>query len=219
MNSKTYVVIGLGIFGSAVAKTIARSRADVIAIDSSMSCVENVADVVSNAVQADCCDLDQLKEAGVQDADIAIVAMGSHLEESIMAIIHLRELHVKEIIAKANNHNYMYVLERVGADRVIQPEKEAGQRLAERLLNPNIVDMFNVDNEYSILEIKAPSLWQNHSLIELELRKNYAVNIIGIRSGDSKKLTMSFTPDYVIRPDDSLIIVADSKRLQQLDLN
>lgn len=219
MNSKTYVVIGLGIFGSAVAKTIARSGADVIAIDSNINCVENVADVVSNAVQADCCDLDQLREAGVQDADVAIVAMGSHLEESVMAIIHLKELHVKEIIAKANNHNYMYVFERVGATSVIQPEKEAGGRLAKRLLNPNIVDMFNVDHEYSILEIKAPSLWQNHSLIELELRKKYSVNVIGIRNADSKKLSMNFTPDYVIRPDDSLIIVADSRRLQQLDLN
>lgn len=217
-HKRSYAVIGLGIFGSAIAKTLARAGQDVIAIDRDINCVENVSDVIENAVQADANDIAQLKEAGIQDVDVAVIAMGSHLEDSIMAILHLKELHVPEIIAKANNHNYMYVLQKVGADKVIQPEKEMGKRIALRLLTPNIVDLINVDDNYSIVEIKAPKAWHNTSLIDLSLRSKFGVNVIGIRSKEDSKLRMTVSPHDVIKPDDNLMIVAETEKFKKLNL-
>lgn len=216
---KTYAVLGLGVFGSAVAKTLARSGMDVIAIDSNMDAVENAADVIPNAIQADCQDLEALREAGCGNAETAVVAMGSHLEDSIIAIMNLRELGVKQIIAKANNNRYRYVLERVGAAEVVEPEKEMGRRLAGTLLSPNVVDLSRLDESYSLLEVKAPKEWISHSLKELELRSRYGVNVIGIKRSGNGTMSADFTGDTIISETDTLVVVADMKKFSSLKLD
>ena len=218
-NASLYVVIGLGNFGSAMATTIANAGQDVIAIDKDMLVVQKIADVVPNAVCADSRDIELLKEAGVQDADVVIVAMGSHLEPSVITILNLKELGIKHIIAKANNERYKYVLERVGADTVIQPENEMGQRVAIALMNPKIIDIFQITNDYAIMEIKAPELWWNRELQQLNLREVYGVNIIGVRKESENKVITNVKKDYVIQKDDFLTIAADTARISALNLD
>ena len=218
-ENMTYAVIGLGNFGIAVAETMASAGQDVIAIDKSPIAIQSVADTVSNAVCADSMDIELLKEAGVQDADVAIVSMGSHLEACVTTILNLQELGIKKIIAKANNERYKYVLERIGADTVIQPEYEMGQRLAISLVNPKIIDIYQINNDYTIMEIRAPELWWNRAIDTLNLREIYGVNIIGIRISGGEKVETNIKKDYVIREDDYLVIAADTARIAALNLD
>lgn len=214
-----YVVIGLGNFGNAVAVTISDTGTDLIAIDRDILIVQELSERIPNVVCADARDIEMLKEAGVQDADVAIVSMGSHLEESVMAILNLKELGIKNIIAKANNERYKYVMERVGADTVIQPEYEMGQRVALSLINPKIIDIYQMTNDYAIMEIKVPELWQGRSLSQLNLREIYGVNIIGIRRENEKKVITDVDADYVLQNTDYLTIAADTSRIASLNLD
>ncbi len=214
-----YVVIGLGNFGNAVAVTISDTGTDLIAIDRDNLVVQELSERIPNVVCADARDIEMLKEAGVQDADVAIVSMGSHLEESVMAILNLKELGIKNIIAKANNERYKYVMERVGADTVIQPEYEMGQRVALSLINPKIIDIYQMTNDYAIMEIKVPELWQGRSLSQLNLREIYGVNIIGIRRENEKKVVTDVDADYVLQNTDYLTIAADTSRIASLNLD
>ncbi len=214
-----YVVIGLGNFGNAVAVTISDTGTDLIAIDRDVLVVQELSERIPNVVCADARDIEMLKEAGVQDADVAIVSMGSHLEESVMAILNLKELGIKNIIAKANNERYKYVMERVGADTVIQPEYEMGQRVALSLINPKIIDIYQMTNDYAIMEIKVPELWQGRSLSQLNLREIYGVNIIGIRRENEKKVITDVDADYVLQNTDYLTIAADTSRIASLNLD
>ncbi|MBE5847991.1 MAG: TrkA family potassium uptake protein [Lachnospiraceae bacterium] len=218
MDRKTYAVIGLGIFGSAVAKTLARAGMDVIAIDNNMLAVENVSDTVDNAVKADSTNIEQLREAGIQNCDVVILAMGSRLEESLITIIHLRELGVKKIVAKANNNNYKYLLERAGATRVIQPEKEMGVRLASYIMTPNIQDMVRLDEKYAFVELKTPSLWQGKSLRELNLRASYGVNVIGIRAEGESAMHMVIDAGRPLSADETLMLIVDREQFDKLKL-
>lgn len=218
MDRKTYAVIGLGIFGSAVAKTLARAGMDVIAIDNNMLAVENVSDTVDNAVKADSTNIEQLREAGIQNCDVVILAMGSRLEESLITIIHLRELGVQKIVAKANNNNYKYLLERAGATRVIQPEKEMGVRLASYIMTPNIQDMVRLDEKYAFVELKTPSLWQGKSLRELDLRASYGVNVIGIRAEGESAMHMVIDAARPLSADETLMLIVDREQFDKLKL-
>ena len=218
MDRKTYAVIGLGIFGSAVAKTLARAGMDVIAIDNNMLAVENVSDTVDNAVKADSTNIEQLREAGIQNCDVVILAMGSRLEESLITIIHLRELGVKKIVAKANNNNYKYLLERAGATRVIQPEKEMGVRLASYIMTPNIQDVVRLDEKYAFVELKTPSLWQGKSLRELNLRASYGVNVIGIRAEGESAMHMVIDAGRPLSADETLMLIVEREQFDKLKL-
>ena len=218
-SSMSYAVIGLGNFGKAVAVTMANAGQDVIAIDKSILAVQAIAESVPNAVCADAMDIELLKEAGIQDADVVIVAMGTQLEASVITILNLKELGIKKIIAKANNERFKYVLERIGADSVIQPENEMGQRVAISLINPKIIDVFHITNDYAIMEIKAPELWWNRKVDMLNLRELYGVNIIGIRKANENKVETNVKKEYVIRQDDFLVIAADASRIASLNLD
>ena len=218
-GKELFVVIGLGNFGASIAKTIANAGGDVIAIDKSMILVQDISEFVPNTVCADSRDIEQLKEAGVQDADVAIVSMGSHLEDSVETILNLKELGIPHIIAKANSDRYRYVLERIGADTVIEPENEMGQRIAISIMNPKISDIFQMADDYAIMEIKAPELWVNHEIKHLNLRELYGVNIIGIRKDKQKKVNIDFKSDTVIHEDDFLVIAADATKIATLNLD
>ena len=143
-EDKQYAVLGLGIFGSTVAKTLSAYNYEVVAVDADLKCVERMADIVTQAVQCDITDKEELRAAGVGDCDIAIVGPGSHLEATVMAIINLKELGVPYIIAKAKNKRYMQIFSKVGADRVVRPEKEMGVVVAKSLLSNSIIDMIDI---------------------------------------------------------------------------
>lgn len=214
-DKKQYAVLGLGVFGSTVAKTLSSYDMDVIAIDSDIKCVNRIADNVNEALQCDVTELEQLSQTGVGDCDIAIVGMGSHLEESVMAIINLKELGVPYIIVKAKNKRYGEIFSKVGADRIIQPEKEMGKQLAKSLLGNKIVEMFDLDSEFSIVEVEVPYRWIGSTLRNLDVRKKYGINVIGIRQGDH--LTVSPGADYTLAVNDHLVVIADLKTLSKID--
>ena len=217
-NRKSYAILGLGVFGSTIAKTLSMFNYDVIAIDRDMVCVDRLSDDVSSAIQADITDIDQLRAAGVSDVDCAIVATGTHLEDSIMAVMSLKELGIPYVVAKAKNKKYMQILEKVGADRVIRPEKEMGVRVAKQLVSSNIVDLIDVDDEYSLIEIIAPKAWVNSTLSNLDLRGKFGVNIIGIRKSPTAKLSISPGANYIIEPTDILVIIVEKTKFEKITL-
>lgn len=208
-SKKTYIVLGLGIFGSTISKELTKFGQDVIALDKDMSCVERMSELVAHAVCCDFTDQDQLRAIGAGDADAAIVATGSHLEESILAIMNLKELGVPYVLAKAKNRKYGDIMLKIGADKIVLPEKEMGIRMAKALLAWNIVELVDIDKDYSIMEIKAPTSWVNKSLLQLNIRSKLGINVLGIRNGDNQHLSINPNPNYLIQDTDQLLVVAD----------
>lgn len=218
MKNKQYVVLGLGIFGSSVATTLSRGGKEVLAIDKDMVNVEKMADIVTKAVQADSTDIDQLRVLGVEDFDVAIVAIGDQLEASILTVMNLKELGVKYILAKAKNKQFMQILEKVGADEVVRPEKDMGDKIAKRLLRNRIIDLVELDGGYSVVEMKAPKSWVGKTIKLLNVRAIYDFNIIGIKKENESKLRMSINPDDVIKAGDQFLLVANTKNIENFDL-
>jgi len=217
MKQKTYAILGLGIFGSTIAKTLSEYNCEVIGIDKDITCVERVSEFATQAVQADFTDIDQLRAIGVEDVDVAVVATGSRLEESIMAILNLKELGVPYILAKAKNKMYMQILLKIGADKVVRPEKEMGERVAKTLLSRNVIEMVDIDDEYSIMELHAPRNWVGKALSDLELRTKYGVNILGIRKHPGESLKISPAADYVIEADDQLLVIVQNDEFEKFE--
>ncbi len=217
MVNKQYIVLGLGVFGSTVAKTLASYDCEVLAIDKSSECVDRVADDVTKAVIGDVTDIEFLRNLGADEFDVGIVAIGDHLEEAILGIMNLKELGIKYVIAKAKNKRFKEVLEKVGADRVVRPEKEMGIKIARGLLRKNITDLIELDDNYSVVEMKAPISWVGKSFIKLNLRKKYNINIIAMRNKDTKQLDFLIDPEYVVRLDDHFLLVADTRKIEKLD--
>ena len=212
-TDRQYAVLGLGIFGSTVAKTLSRYNCDVIAVDSDIKCVNRMADIVTQAMQCDITDIDQLRAAGIQDCDVAIVSMGNHLEESVMGIINLKELGIPYIVAKAKNKRYMQIFLELGANKVVRPEKEMGEQVAKSVLGKNIIDIVDLDSEYSIVEIPTPK----QSLIELDLRRKYGINVVGIRGYLEEHLNVCPDAEYRIEAQDHLVVISDCNTLDRFD--
>ena len=208
MNSKQYAVLGLGIFGSTVATTLAEYGCEVIAVDQDESCVERVADEVTKAVVANVTDQEELRAIGIEDIDVAIVAIGTHLEEAVLATMNLKELGVPYVIAKAKNKQFMKILEKVGANKVIRAEKDMGLKVAKSLLRKSIVDL---------VEIKAPLDWVGKNFIDLNIRRVYNMNIIGIKHGDEDHLSLDVAPEYVIQNGDHFLVIGKTKELERFD--
>lgn len=218
MSDKQYVIIGLGIFGSTIAKTLSKANKEVLAIDSNMVNVERIADSVTKAVQADGTDINQLRMLGVQNFDVGIVAIGDHLEASILCVMNLKELGINYILAKAKNEQFKNILLKVGADEVVRPERDMGEKTGKRLLRNNIVDLVQLDGGYSVVEMKAPSQWYGKSIKQLNVRAVYDFNIIGVKKAENSKLVMSINPDDMISEGDQFVIVANTNNIEKFDL-
>lgn len=216
-SNRQFAVLGLGIFGSTVAKTLSRYNCEVIAVDNDPKCVDRMADIVTQAVVCDITDVDQLKAAGIEDCDVAIVSMGNHLEESVMAIINLKELNMPYIVAKAKNKRYMQIFTELGANKVVRPEKEMGEQVAKGVLGKNIIDIVDLDSEYSIVEIPTPKQWIGKSLIELDLRRKFGINVVGIKGYLEEHMNVSPDPEYKIEAQDHLVVIADADTIDKFD--
>jgi len=212
---KTVAILGLGIFGSTLARDLSRYNVDVIAIDRNLASVERVSAFVNNAVCLDFTDINQLKSAGVGDADIGIVTSGSMLEEAIMGILNLKELGVNTIIAKAKNRKNSEILKKIGADQTISPEKDSAKSMAKKLVSKNILGVFDLDEDYTIFDMKVPESWVNKTLIELNLRNKYNLNVIGVRRNG--KLMINFDPNEKIIADDEIYTVGENEIFKKFD--
>lgn len=182
-QKQSFVVLGLGRFGSNVARSLCELGHEVLAVDRDEKLVENIAPDVTQAVQANAVDEDALAELGVQNFDAAIVAIGTDIRASILATVLLKEAGVPKVLAKAVDDLHARVLYKVGADRVIFPERDMGQRVARSLVAPNILDLMALSDDDQIAELTLPTDWADKTIVELNIRRNFGVSVLGIHRG------------------------------------
>lgn len=218
---KSFLVIGMGRFGTAVAQELTELGQEVLAIDENVESVQRIADDVTQVMQGDAQDEAVLGAIGVLQLRLLYRCGrygygGEHPHHMFM----LKDLGAQYIIAKARSTVHAKVLERVGADRVVLPESEMGCKLAQRLAHTNVVDFIGVSDEYSILEIHAPKSWVGRSLVQLDVRQKHKVNVLAVRHGEQGALDASPKPDRAIEADDLLFIMGENKfvsRVVELD--
>ena len=208
---KSYIVIGLGRFGSQAAKRLYELGCEVLAIDRNSELVQPIANQVTQAVVADARDKEVLRALGAKDFQCAIVAIGDNLADSVLATMNLKELGVPYIVCKASDETHRQVLLKLGADRVVIPEQEQADRLAKNLSSPNVLDYIELSEEYGIIEIPAPKAWVGKSLKELNVRAKLGVNIIAVEKG--RKINVSPAADYRIEAEDVMVVLGDTAAL------
>lgn len=204
-DKKTFVVLGLGRFGSTLATQLSSFNQDVIAIDKDLKAVERISPYVSSAICFDYSDIEALKQAGVMDADVGIISTGTMLDQEIMGVMNLKELGVPFVLAKANDVNISKLLLKVGADETITPEIDTAKKCAKKLISKDILDLLNLGEDYTVLDVKVLKNWIGHNLKELDLRHNFSINVIGVKRGD--KININFSPDEKFIENDQLILV------------
>lgn len=214
---KQFVVLGLGIFGSTLVKTLSQFGREVIAIDKDSENVQRVSEFATKAVIGDVTDIQFLTDLGLDDIDVGIVAIGDRLEDSILATMNLKELGVPYVIVKAKNKRFKVVLERVGADHVVRPEKEMGEKIARTLLRKNIKDLIELDEENCIVEMKVPQAWVGKSLSQLDLRKLYSINVLGKRDPKTHKLEVPVDPSAPIKMNDTFLVLGQTDKIEKYD--
>ena len=211
---KSYAVIGLGRFGSALARQLCKLGAEVLALDVKGDYVQQIANDVTHAVVGDAQDKEVLRALGVRNLDCAVIAIGDNLAASVLITMNLKELGVPYIVCKAHDETHRQVLEKLGVDRVVIPEQEHAQRLGRSLYSHNVLDYIELSEAYGILEVPAPKPWVGKSLKELNVRAKLGVNIIAVENG--KKTNVSPPADYAIREGDLLVVLGDNYALEAL---
>ena len=211
---KSYAVIGLGRFGTEVARRLCALGCEVLAIDVSSELVQQVSNDVTQAVVADARDKEVLRALGLRDFDCAIVAIGGNLGDSVLATMNVKELGVPKVVCKALDDTHRQVLLKLGADQVVIPEHEQAARLAKSLSSYNVLDYIELSGEYGIIEVPAPKTWVGKSLKELNVRAKLGVNILAIKQGDN--IDVSPSADYPMGETDILVVLGDSAALEKV---
>ena len=215
MSSKQFVIIGLGRFGSSVAKTLYALGHDVLAIDSNEDLVQEISDSVTHAVQMDATDENALRTLGLRNFDVAVVTIGANIQASVMATLLVKDMGIQYIIAKGNSDLHAKVLYKIGADRVILPEKDMGVRVAHNLVSSSILDYIELSPDYSIIEIESPKEWYGKSMKELSLRSKYGINVMAIKRNN--EVNISPDADDVINKDDIVVAIGSAEDLTKLE--
>lgn len=213
MKDKSYAVIGLGQFGMTLATTLAESDNDVLVIDDKEENIQEIAEKVTYAVRADVREPGILKTLGVQNVDVAVIAVAENIEASITATMQAKELGVPYVMAKAMNGLHGRILSKIGADEVIYPEQSMGLRVAKNLMSGGFLDIFELSSEFSIAEFRIPEKWVDKSLISLGVREKHKINIIGIKINDEVRVDLD--PEEKLPEGCTLIAVGKNKDLSQ----
>lgn len=213
---KSFAVIGLGRFGIAVAEELAKIGNEVLVIDTDEDRVAEITNRVTHAIIADATDDAVLRSIGVRNFDCAIVAIGDSLEDSILITLALKELGAKYIVCKARNETHKRALERIGADRIVVPERDMGKRLAQMLDNTHVLDYIELSPDYGIIECEPPKCWVGKSLKESNIRANYGITVLATHSKSKKDFSVSPSPDYVVQANDILVIVGSNTALDKV---
>lgn len=212
--SKTYAVFGLGRYGSAVAKELIKSGAEVMAVDMNEAIVNEMAQEIPLCRCADVTDPEVIKQLGIDNIDVVIIAMASSLEATVMAITLCKEAGVETVIVKTSNEMQKKIFLRVGADKVVFPENESGIRLAKNLLSSGFVDMVELSKNVSMVEMPVRTDWVGKNLIELKLRNKYGINIVATVEND--EVSVSFDPSLPLTAKMKLIVIANRDKLGKL---
>jgi len=209
------VVIGLGRFGSSIARTLYHLGYDVLGIDNDEEIIQSMADSITHAVQADATDENTLKALGVRNFDVGIVSIGQDIQASILVTLILKEIGIKYVVAKAQNELHGKVLYKIGADRVVFPERDMGIRVAHNLVSSNILDYIELSPDFSIVEIAAIPEWYDKTLRELDMRVKHGLNVMAIKRNDD--VLVSPKADDTILEGDILVVVGQNKDIEKLE--
>lgn len=227
---KQVAVIGLGTFGSTVARELSSRKVQVLVIDINEEKIEEFSSIVTQAVVADATDEKTMKELGIRDFDTVIVSTGEDREASILATLILKEMEIKHIIAKGIDALHARVLQKCGADKIVFPERDMGIKLAEMLISPNIIEQINISPEYNLAEVIVPKTFINKTIKDLDIRAKYKLHIIGIKrkeptvsdTGDTdfnEELVIIPSPSEVLQDGDTLVIIgkyADVEKIKEV---
>lgn len=219
MTRRSFAVIGLGRFGSNVAATLTELGHEVIGIDRNEERVARLADQIAQALQLDATDERALRQAGIQDVDVAIISIGERIDSSLMVVMLVKDLGIPLIVAKATTALHGRILEKLGVSRVIFPERDMAIRLAHSLVAPNVLDYIELSRDFSIVEMPAPDEYAGKSLRELELRPRLGLTLVAIkRVIDGKERTLvAPLPDDRIERGDVLSLLGPKDRLEKLE--
>ncbi|SHK12889.1 potassium channel family protein [Paramaledivibacter caminithermalis] len=212
---KQFVIIGCGRFGSSVAKTLYSMGHEVLVIDRNEEIIQAVAEQVTHAVQADATDENSIKSLGIRNFDVAVVTIGSNIQSSILVTLMIKELGVEYVVAKAQNELHAKVLYKIGADRVVFPEREMGVRVAHNLVSSNIMDYIELAPDYSIVEIATLHEWIGKSLRELDMRSRYGINVMAIKRGPNIDISPMATDS--IEEGDVLVVIGHNDDIQKIE--
>lgn len=212
---RQFAVIGLGRFGASLATTLAKMGHDVLAIDTDEDKVEQIMDKVTHAVQTDALDEESLSALGIRNFDVVVVAIGQDMQASILATVMLKELGVPNVVAKARTDLHGRVLARVGADKVVFPERDMGVRVARSLVSKSILDQIDLSPDFSIVELVAAPQFIGRNLAETAMRGKYGANILAIRRGND--VIISPGANTIIQEGDVLVTIGRTDKLQKLE--
>ena len=212
--NQTYAVFGLGRYGTAVAKELTASGAEVLTVDQNEDVVNDCSSFLPYCRCADVTDPEALQQLGIANIDVVILAMASNLESSVMAAMLCKELGVKTVIAKCSSDMNCRIMSRVGADRVIIPEHESGIRLAKSLLSAGFTDIVELSQDVSMLELEVRPEWVGKSLAELNLRRKFSINVVAMVKG--RQIDVNIDPEKALEADVRLIVIANVDKLRRL---
>ena len=213
---KQFLIIGLGRFGASVARTLSKAGHTVIGLDQSEDRIQRVASEINDAIKCDATDAEIIESLAVRDFEAVIVAIGEkYIQNSILVTLILKEKGARKIIAKAGTQTQGRVLSKVGADIIVYPEKDMGERVAKNLISSNVLDFLEVGSEMSIIEVMAPAIMIGHNLQELNLRHKYGITIISIKNNKNE---IKSPPDitYRFQPDDIVTLIGENRQLKKL---
>lgn len=211
---QTYAVFGLGRYGRAVAKELVDNGEEVLAVDIDENIVNAASVDIPLCKCADVTDAEVIKQLGIKNIDVAIISMATNLEASVMAIMLCKEAGVKTVIAKCANEMHRKILSKVGADRVVFPESESGTRLAKNLLSSGFMDIIALSKDVSMVELDVKPEWEGKTLLELNLRKKYSINVVAICQENN--ICINIDPVKPLEKDMKLIVIANPSKLSKL---
>lgn len=213
---KSFLVVGAGRFGKSVALAIGEAGHDVMVVDKDEPLIQEISNEVTDAVAADATSENCIKAIGVRDFDAVVLAIGSDIQASIMTSILLIENEARYVAAKAQTDLHGKVLEKIGVNRVVHPERDMGHKIARSLIAPTIIDMIELSEEYSVVEITAPAEMVGKSLLELNLRAHHGISVIALRRNSGGKTNISPIAEDLVEENDIIVAIGDNKNLHKL---
>ena len=216
MDKKEYGVFGLGKFGATVALTLSGAGYEVVAVDSNEERVDAVADYVTSAMVADVTNPEVLENMGISNLDCVIIAISKDMEASVTTTLLAKEKGVPVVVAKAENTIHKRILEKVGADMIVFPERDMGARLAKNLMGGEFIDLVELSSEFSLVEVAVRKEWVGKSLRQLDMRNRYGLNIIGVKHQETLEVNLS--SDAPLEADMILVIVGKNDDLRRLGI-
>ncbi|WP_042223931.1 potassium channel family protein [Oceanobacillus manasiensis] len=214
---RDYAVIGLGRFGGSICRELSMEGMEVLVIDNDEDKINEYKNIASHAVIADATDEASLKELGIKNIDHVIVAIGDNIQASILTTVILTDLGIKKITVKAQNDYHEKILNKIGADNVVHPERDMGKRIAHNIISNNILDYLELSDDHSIVEVKAGNKMVGKTLIDLDIRANYGCNVVAIKQG--KDINVSPAAEDVLVEEDVLIVIGADKDISRFEKN